>query len=113
MVEPESVRSACSQGLSDGGSSQRRRSAARGGAIRDPDRRGRGGRIDAVLVDLTLIAPRSGRVQYLIHRAGEVADAGTRDTYTDLLTSLEIERDARKLPDEALPNEATTGVMTR
>ena len=35
-------------------------------------------RIDAILVDLTLIAPRSGRVQYLIHRAGEVVDAGTR-----------------------------------
>ena len=35
-------------------------------------------RIDAILVDLTLVAPRSGRVQYLIHRAGEVVDAGTR-----------------------------------
>src|SRR5215813_13342145 len=35
-------------------------------------------RIDAILVDLTLVAPRSGRVQYLIHRAGEVINAGTR-----------------------------------
>jgi HlyD family secretion protein len=35
-------------------------------------------RIDAILVDLTLLSPRSGRVQYLIHRAGEVVDAGTR-----------------------------------
>ena len=35
-------------------------------------------RIDAILVDLTLVSPRSGRVQYLIHRAGEVVDAGTR-----------------------------------
>src|SRR4029453_2873951 len=33
-------------------------------------------RIDAILVDLTLVAPRSGRVQYLIHRAGEVVDGG-------------------------------------
>jgi HlyD family secretion protein len=28
-------------------------------------------RIEAILVDLTLMSPRSGRVQYLIHRAGE------------------------------------------
>jgi HlyD family secretion protein len=35
-------------------------------------------RIDAILVDLTLVSPRSGRIQYLIHRAGEVVDAGTR-----------------------------------
>src|SRR5262245_431525 len=35
-------------------------------------------RIEAILVDLTLVSPRSGRVQYLIHRAGEVVDAGTR-----------------------------------
>ena len=35
-------------------------------------------RIDAILVDLTLLSPRSGRVQYLIHRAGEVVNAGTR-----------------------------------
>jgi HlyD family secretion protein len=35
-------------------------------------------RIDAILVDLTLLSPRNGRVQYLIHRAGEVVDAGTR-----------------------------------
>ena len=42
-------------------------------------------RIDAILVDLTLVAPRSGRVQYLIHRAGEVVDAGTR-----ILTILDL-----------------------
>jgi HlyD family secretion protein len=35
-------------------------------------------RIDAMLVDLTLVAPRSGRVQYQLRRAGEVVDAGTR-----------------------------------
>ena len=35
-------------------------------------------RIEAILVDLTLLSPRSGRVQYLIHRSGEVVDAGTR-----------------------------------
>src|SRR5262245_3887114 len=35
-------------------------------------------RIDAILVDLTLVAPRSGRVQYQLRRAGEVVDAGTR-----------------------------------
>jgi len=42
-------------------------------------------RIDAILVDLTLVSPRSGRVQYLIHRAGEVVDAGTR-----ILTILDL-----------------------
>ena len=42
-------------------------------------------RIDAILVDLTLVAPRSGRVQYLIHRGGEVVDAGTR-----ILTILDL-----------------------
>jgi HlyD family secretion protein len=35
-------------------------------------------RIEAILVDLTLLSPRSGRVQYLIRRTGEVVDAGTR-----------------------------------
>ena len=35
-------------------------------------------RIEAILVDLTLLSPRSGRVQYLIRRSGEVVDAGTR-----------------------------------
>ena len=34
--------------------------------------------IEAILVDLTLVAPRSGRVQYQLHWAGEVVDAGTR-----------------------------------
>src|SRR5262245_2839760 len=42
-------------------------------------------RIQAILVDLTLVSPRSGRVQYLIHRAGEVVDAGTR-----ILTILDL-----------------------
>jgi HlyD family secretion protein len=35
-------------------------------------------RINAILVDLILRSPRSGRVQYLIHRAGEIVNAGTR-----------------------------------
>jgi HlyD family secretion protein len=35
-------------------------------------------RIEAVLVDLKLVAPRSGRVQYKISQAGEVVNAGTR-----------------------------------
>jgi HlyD family secretion protein len=35
-------------------------------------------RIEAILVDLTLVAPRSGRVQYQLRRTGEVVDAGTR-----------------------------------
>jgi HlyD family secretion protein len=42
-------------------------------------------RIEAILVDLTLVSPRSGRVQYLIHRAGEVVDAGMR-----ILTILDL-----------------------
>jgi HlyD family secretion protein len=42
-------------------------------------------RIEAILVDLTLVSPRSGRVQYLIHRSGEVVDAGTR-----ILTILDL-----------------------
>ncbi|MBX9824073.1 MAG: HlyD family efflux transporter periplasmic adaptor subunit [Xanthobacteraceae bacterium] len=35
-------------------------------------------RIEAILVDLQLVAPRSGRVQYRLARAGEVVSAGTR-----------------------------------
>jgi HlyD family secretion protein len=35
-------------------------------------------RLEAVLVDLKLVAPRSGRVQYKISQAGEVVGAGTR-----------------------------------
>jgi HlyD family secretion protein len=35
-------------------------------------------RFQAILVDLTLVAPRSGRVQYQLRWAGEVVDAGTR-----------------------------------
>src|SRR5499427_3291359 len=42
-------------------------------------------RIEAILVDLKLVSPRSGRVQYLIHRSGEVVDAGTR-----ILTILDL-----------------------
>jgi HlyD family secretion protein len=42
-------------------------------------------RIEAILVDLTLLSPRSGRVQYLIHRSGEVVNAGTR-----ILTILDL-----------------------
>jgi HlyD family secretion protein len=42
-------------------------------------------RIEAILVDLTLLAPRTGRVQYLIHRAGEVVNGGTR-----ILTILDL-----------------------
>lgn len=34
--------------------------------------------VKAILVDLVLVAPRSGRVQYLLARAGEVVAAGTR-----------------------------------
>ena len=34
--------------------------------------------IKAILVDLVLLAPRSGRVQYQLARAGEVVGAGTR-----------------------------------
>lgn len=35
-------------------------------------------RIQAILVDLVLVAPRSGRVQYRLARTGEVVGAGTR-----------------------------------
>jgi HlyD family secretion protein len=35
-------------------------------------------RLEAILVDLVLLAPRSGRVQYRLARAGEVVGAGTR-----------------------------------
>jgi len=34
--------------------------------------------IDAILVDLVLVSPRSGRVQYRLARAGEVVAAGQR-----------------------------------
>jgi HlyD family secretion protein len=43
-------------------------------------------RIEAILVDLTLIAPRSGRVQYVIARNGEVVAAGAR-----VLTILDLQ----------------------
>lgn len=42
-------------------------------------------RIEAVLVDMTLVAPRSGRVQYQLAREGEVVGAGTR-----ILTLLDL-----------------------
>jgi HlyD family secretion protein len=35
-------------------------------------------RIDSIITDLTIISPRDGRVQYRIHRSGEVVNAGTR-----------------------------------
>jgi HlyD family secretion protein len=35
-------------------------------------------RISSVIADLTLLSPRDGRVQYRIHRSGEVVNAGTR-----------------------------------
>jgi len=35
-------------------------------------------RLEAILVDLKLVAPRSGRVQYKMAQAGEVVSAGTR-----------------------------------
>jgi HlyD family secretion protein len=37
-----------------------------------------GERISAIIKDLTLRAPRDGRVQYRMHRSGEVVNAGTR-----------------------------------
>ena len=42
-------------------------------------------RIEAVLVDMTLVAPRSGRVQYQLARAGEIVGAGAR-----ILTLLDL-----------------------
>ena len=38
-------------------------------------------RIEAILIELTLLAPRSGRVQYLLARTGEVVAAGGKDPY--------------------------------
>lgn len=35
-------------------------------------------RISAILTDLTLLSPRDGRVQYRLHRTGEVVNAGTQ-----------------------------------
>ncbi len=34
--------------------------------------------ISSIIADLTLLSPRDGRVQYRIHRSGEVVNAGTR-----------------------------------
>jgi HlyD family secretion protein len=42
-------------------------------------------RIEAILVDLKLVAPRSGRIQYKISQAGEVVNGGTR-----ILTLLDL-----------------------
>jgi HlyD family secretion protein len=35
-------------------------------------------RISSIITDLTLLSPRDGRVQYRLHRSGEVVNAGTR-----------------------------------
>jgi len=35
-------------------------------------------RISSIITDLTLLSPRDGRVQYRIHRSGEVVNAGIR-----------------------------------
>jgi HlyD family secretion protein len=35
-------------------------------------------RISSIITDLTLLSPRDGRIQYRIHRSGEVVNAGTR-----------------------------------
>jgi HlyD family secretion protein len=35
-------------------------------------------RINSIITDLTIPSPRDGRVQYRIHRSGEVVNAGTR-----------------------------------
>jgi HlyD family secretion protein len=35
-------------------------------------------RISSILADLTILSPRDGRVQYRIHRSGEVVNAGQR-----------------------------------
>ena len=35
-------------------------------------------RLQSILVDLVLVSPRSGRVQYRLARAGEVVSAGQR-----------------------------------
>lgn len=43
-------------------------------------------RIEAILTDLTIVTPRSGRVQYLIARSGEVVAAGAR-----IMTILDLE----------------------
>jgi HlyD family secretion protein len=34
--------------------------------------------ISSIITDLTLLSPRDGRIQYRIHRSGEVVNAGTR-----------------------------------
>ena len=45
-------------------------------------------RLQSILVDLVLVSPRSGRVQYRLARAGEVVAAGQRVlTILDLKTS--------------------------
>jgi HlyD family secretion protein len=35
-------------------------------------------RVHSIITDLTLLSPRDGRVQYRLHRSGEVVNAGTR-----------------------------------
>jgi HlyD family secretion protein len=39
-------------------------------------------RINSIITDLTIPSPRDGRVQYRIHRSGEVVNAGTRIVQT-------------------------------
>ena len=45
-------------------------------------------RLQSILVDLVLVSPRSGRVQYRLARAGEVVAAGQR-----VLTILDLKDD--------------------
>jgi HlyD family secretion protein len=35
-------------------------------------------RVSSIITDLTILSPRDGRVQYRLHRSGEVVNAGTR-----------------------------------
>ncbi|HKN10627.1 MAG TPA: HlyD family efflux transporter periplasmic adaptor subunit [Pseudomonadota bacterium] len=79
-------------------------------------------RLESILVDLVLVSPRSGRVQYRLARAGEVVSAGQRiltvldlnDVYmtiylpSDVAGNLTLGDDARTIldpiPQYALPN---------
>jgi HlyD family secretion protein len=79
-------------------------------------------RLESILVDLVLVSPRSGRVQYRLARAGEVVSAGQRiltvldlnDVYmtiylpSDVAGNLTLGDDARAIldpiPQYVLPN---------
>jgi HlyD family secretion protein len=79
-------------------------------------------RLESILVDLVLVSPRSGRVQYRLARAGEVVSAGQRiltildlnDVYmtiylpSDVAGNLTLGDDARTIldpiPQYVLPN---------